>query len=168
MNLISNIHAILILDISGNKVLAKYYDNDTSRDTRKYERQLFLKTRTNKSRDEVFMIDNSMVVHRLILDNHIYVVGSREESPLVLDKTLNCFAETINTLITRNSDNGTLHDSIDQIILALDEICDQGMLLEVDPNIVIDRVCLEGGASEQSLAQVLQNAAEIRFPWIRS
>ena len=107
-----------------------------------------------QARDENFLIDSSMVVHRLISDHHIYIVDAKDENPLVLGRALNCIAEAINILISRNPDSS----------FAFDEIFDQGILLEVDPNLIIDRVCLT--TMDQSLTQVFQSAAEIRLPWV--
>lgn len=168
MSVVNTLKAILIFDLTGKRVIAKYYDEDKTRDVKKFERQLFQKTRVNKKQDEVLMIEGSLVLHKLISDHHIYVVGTKDENPLILDKALRCLAESINTLVSRNPDSSSLQGNLDQIILALDEICDQGVLLETDPELVIDRVCLEGRPGDQSLAQVFQSAAEMRFPWIRS
>lgn len=167
----NHIKAIIIFDLKGQRVLAKYYDESSLpvRSTKKFEQQLFTKTRTSKAKGEIFLIENSLAIHRLICDHHIYVVGARDENPMVLDKTLNCLVESISTLINNNPDYKTFHDNLDQIILALDEICEQGTLLEVDPELVIDRVSSQVGMGEQqSLTQVLQSAADMWTPWMRS
>lgn len=166
MNVLNAIKAIVIVDLTGRRALAKYYDGEL-RDTNKFERQLFARTKANRSKDGIFILDNSIVIHRFASDHHIFMVGARDENPLILDRVLNCLIEVLNILMNRNPDKKTFHDNLDQIIIALDEICEQGTLLETDPNLVIDRVCLDSGVAEQSLAQVLQSAAEIRFPWIR-
>lgn len=153
------------MDLSGRRALANYYDDNIN--NTKFERNLFLKTRSPKARDDVFIIDNSLVVHRFISELHIYVVGNRLENPLVLDRILNCLVEVTSTLMNQHPENKTLSEDIKSFIMAFDEICDRGIPLETDPNLVLDRVFLKDGVAEQTLVQVLQSATEIRFPWLK-
>lgn len=166
MDILGSIKAIIILNLGGKRALAEYYDDKI--DARKFEQQLFLKTRNQKTGNDIFIIDDSLIVHRFISELHINVVGNKKENPLILDRVLGCLVEVITTLMNRNPEQKTLFGNLDQFILALDEICDRGILLETDPSLVLERVCLRDGIAEQSLAQVLQSATEIRFPWIRS
>ena len=51
-----------------------------------------------------------------------------------------------------------VQDKMDLVLLALDEICDSGILLETEPEVVVSRVQLRGDAdlplAEQTVAQV--------------
>ena len=149
-----NIKAIILLNLNGKRALAKYYD--ASLDPRKTESQLFQKTRNQKKRNEIFVSDNSLVVYRFISDIHMYVVGSKNENPLILERTLNCLVEVTSTLLNRKPESKTLTENLTQVILAFDEICDTGILLETDPNLVLERVCLKESVAEQSLAQMFK------------
>jgi len=62
-------------------------------------------------------------------------------------------------------------DNLDLLLLSIDEILDDGLVLETDSAIVVGRVCMvgqgaEGGAgkdvplSEQSFSQALQTARD--------
>lgn len=164
MDIISNLKAIIIFNLNGKRALAKFYDEKF--DTKQFERQLYAKTKSQKTRDEVFAIDDALIVHRCVSELHIYVVGSRKENPLILDKVLSCLAEVASTLLSKGTENKPLTDHLGQFILAFDEICDQGTILETDPNLVLDRVCLKENVAEQTLASVLQSASDMRFPWI--
>lgn len=51
-----------------------------------------------------------------------------------------------------------VQDKMDLVLLALDEICDSGILLETEPEVVVSRAQLRGDAdlplAEQTVAQV--------------
>ena len=52
---------------------------------------------------------------------------------------------------------------LENIFLALDEICDQGIVMEIDPQAVFDRLAIRGEdipLSEQNITQLYQQAKE--------
>ena len=165
MDSMSSFKAIILFNLNGTRAIAKYYDERLN--TKQFERQIYAKTKSQKTKDEVFVINDALIVHRCVIDLHIYVVGDRKENPLILDRVLTCLAEVSSTLLTKGNERKPIVDNISQFILAFDEICDQGIILETDPNLVLDRVCLRDNVAEQSLASVLQSASDqMRFPWI--
>ena len=61
----------------------------------------------------------------------------------------------------------TLVENLDLLLLSIDEIIDDGLILETDSNLVVGRVCMVGGGdnkdvplSEQSFTQALQTARD--------
>lgn len=163
----NTVKAIIVLGLDGKRVLANYYNDQIN--PSQFDKKIFSKTKSHKTRDELLIEDDLMVLHRCVVDLHMYVVGGRNENPLILDRVLCCLAEVVSTLSSRNVESKSVFDHLDQIILAFDEICDGGVVLETDPSHVLQRVCLREGVAEQSMAQVLQSATEhIKFPWIRS
>ena len=56
-----------------------------------------------------------------------------------------------------------LMDNMDSVVLAIDEICDNGILLETDPANVAQRVCLrdtEVPLGDQTVFDVLRSARD--------
>ena len=141
-NVINSIKAIIILQVDGRRRVAKYYDEQLNKDSKGFERRLFAKTKNPKAKDEIIVLDGVLVVHKFMTDSHLYVVGGRNENPLVLDSLLNCLVEiTDGKLSSNNSSNDGLQlDDLSRVILALDEVCDSGMILETDPNLVLQRI----------------------------
>lgn len=150
MNVMNTIKAIIILQMDGRRTLATYYDETLN--SRQFERRLFAKTKTPKAKDEILAVDGVLVVHKFNKDSHIYVVGSRSENPLVLDSVSNCLVEVIKKLSSDSSLGNTVLDNLKRVILALDEMCDGGMILEVDHNLVIDRIKPTSVEEESSMA----------------
>lgn len=151
MSITSTVRAIIILQTDGRRTLAKYYDDKLNQ--KQFERRLFGKTKTPKAKDEIVVLDGVLVVHRFLTDSHIYVVGGRNENPLVLDTVLNCIVEVIGSLSSNNLSSNTVLDNLSRVILALDEICDGGIILEIDPNLVLQRITSVNEDTVESVAQ---------------
>ena len=147
------IKAILVLDNDGKRLIAKYYDDGSGqqqlsdvKSQKEFEKALF--TRTYKTNSEIIMLENLTCVFRSNVDLHFYVIGSTNENEIILLTVLNCVFETLNQLLRRNLEKKFLLDYMDYVMLALDEICDSGILMEFDPSSVMQRVCMRGGGAD--------------------
>uniref|UniRef100_T1JLE9 Coatomer subunit zeta n=1 Tax=Strigamia maritima TaxID=126957 RepID=T1JLE9_STRMM len=157
------IKAIALLDNDGNRMLAKYYDNTfpTVKEQKAFEKNLFNKT--HRANAEIIMLDGVTCVYRSSVDLFFYVMGSSHENELILVSVLNCLYDSVSQILRKNVEKRSLLDNLDIIMLALDEICDGGILLEADPSSVVQRVALRTDdipLGEQTVAQVFQSARE--------
>jgi hypothetical protein len=92
-----------------------------------------------------------------------YVVGSQHENELMLLSVLNCVYDSVSQILRKNVEKRALFENLDVVLLALDEICDGGIILEADPNAVVSRVAIRTDdipIGEQTVAQVFQSAKE--------
>merc|ERR1712002_36480 len=157
------IKAILILDNDGKRIITKYYDDSfaTSKEQLLFEKNLFNKT--HRANAEIIMLDGFTVVYRSNVDLFFYVVGSSNENALILVSVSNCFYDALNIMLKRNVEKRSLLDNLDGAFLSLDEVCDQGIILEVEPTAIAQRVSIRSDElpiGEQTVAQVLQTAKE--------
>ncbi|CAF0733841.1 unnamed protein product [Brachionus calyciflorus] len=157
------VKGILLLDNDGNRLLGKYYDSTfpTIKEQRAFEKILF--TKTHKANGEIIMIDGLTIVYRSIVDLHFYVIGSTSENEIILVSVLNCFYDTISLILKRGVEKKALIDYMDTCTLALDEICDSGIILEIDPMSVMQRVSVresDVALGEQTLFDVLKMAKD--------
>ena len=70
---------------------------------------------------------------------------------------LNCVFDAVSLILRKNVEKRALFENLDIIMLAMDEICDGGIVLESDPNTVVNRVALRTDdipLGEQTVAQV--------------
>lgn len=152
----NTIKAIIILQTDGRRTLAKYFDDKIN--PKQFERKLFTKTKTPKAKDEIIVLDGFLIVHKFVTDSHFYIVGGRNENPLVLDNVLNCLTEVVGSFSSNNSSielyilDNTVLDNLSKVILALDQICDGGLILEVDPNLVLQRIRSSNEDTMESMA----------------
>jgi len=75
------------------------------------------------------------------------------------------FFDTISKLLRNQVDKRTMLENLDSVLLALDELVDDGIILEADPAILSSRASMKGAESdlpitEQTLSQALQSAKE--------
>uniref|UniRef100_A0A914V8U8 Coatomer subunit zeta n=1 Tax=Plectus sambesii TaxID=2011161 RepID=A0A914V8U8_9BILA len=166
-----SVKGIAILDQDGNRVLAKYYDDTfaTVKEQRAFEKSLFSKT--SKANGEIILLDGLICVYRSNVDLYFYVMGSSQENELILVNVLNGLYEAISTILRKNVEKKALLDNMDAAMLALDEICDDGVVLETDAASVVSRCLLRPddlAFGDQSISQVgmsLLGSAKEQLKW---
>ncbi|CAN8013494.1 unnamed protein product [Ixodes persulcatus] len=135
----------------------QYYDNTfpSVKEQKAFEKNLFNKT--HRANAEIIMLDGLTCVYRSNVDLFFYVMGSNHENELILCSVLNCLYDSINQILRKNVEKKVLLDNLDIIMLALDEICDGGIILEADPAAIVQKVALRTDdipLGEQTVAQV--------------
>jgi len=76
---------------------------------------------------------------------------------------LNCFYDSLSHMLRKNVEKRNLIDNMDGVLLAVDEICDNGIILECDSIAVAQRISIRYDdlpLGEQTVASVLQSAKE--------
>ncbi|XP_036196768.1 coatomer subunit zeta-2 isoform X1 [Myotis myotis] len=151
------IKAVFILDSDGRRLLAKYYDDTfpSMKEQMAFEKNVFNKT--NRTDSEIAFFGGMTIVYKSSIDLFLYVVGSSQENELMLMSVLTCLFESLNHVLRKNVEKRWLMDNMDGAFLVLDEIVDGGVILESDPQQVIQKVNFradDGGLTEQSVAQV--------------
>ncbi|CBY35126.1 unnamed protein product, partial [Oikopleura dioica] len=103
------------------------------------------------------------IVYKANVDLLFYVIGSSNENELLLDSVLNCLYDSISMLLRKNVEKRQMLKQLDGVFLAVDEICDGGIVMEIEPQAVIDKVAVgreDLPLTEQTVAQVFQSAKE--------
>ncbi|EFA75863.1 longin domain-containing protein [Heterostelium album PN500] len=145
-NFLYSVKYFFILDNKGNRIIAKYYSNDFENVNKQkaFEKRIFEKTA--KAYSNVI----------------IYVVGDRDQNELALLHVINSFTETLHSLSENGINKKTILDNINLTLLTLDEIIDEGIVLESDPTVIADRVGIrvegEQDDLDQSISQVITSA----------
>ncbi|XP_036613592.1 coatomer subunit zeta-2 [Trichosurus vulpecula] len=157
------VKAVFILDNDGHRLLAKYYDDTfpSIKEQKAFEKNVFNKT--NRTDSEIAFFGGMTIVYKSSIDLFLYVVGSSQENELMLMSVLTCLFDSLNHVLRRNIEKRSLVENMDGAFLVVDEIVDGGVILENDPQQVIQKVNFrvdDSGLSEQSVAQVLQSAKE--------
>lgn len=170
-----SVNAFFILDHEGKRVLAKYYTRApnsyalkhyaTQADQRKLEKAIFKKTSKGKCQ-EILLYEGNVVLYKKFSDVFIYLLGLSEENELLLSAALEGFCSTLTGLLNQPIDKRSIVEDIDSVAIALDEVIDDGVVLEVDPELVLMRVTQRAPDSsdiqlnEQSLLQAYNTAKE--------
>uniref|UniRef100_A0A5F9C3L6 Coatomer subunit zeta n=1 Tax=Oryctolagus cuniculus TaxID=9986 RepID=A0A5F9C3L6_RABIT len=152
------IKAVFILDNDGHRLLAKYYD-DTFPSVKEqvvFEKNVFNKT--SRTESEIAFLGGMTIVYKSSVDLFLYVVGSSQENEV------NSGGLTCLSALRKNVEKRWLLENLDGAFLVLDEIVDGGVILESDPQQVVQKVNFradDGGLTEQSVAQV----SALGLPW---
>ncbi|KAK2073625.1 hypothetical protein P8C59_007896 [Phyllachora maydis] len=152
-----SVNAILILSTeNGERVFAKYYSpphhatgqaNQPATESpyadlkaqKAFEKGLLEKAGKGAS-GEIILYDNRVVLYKIESDVGIYVVGNADENEVLLYNALLALRDTLHLLYRANVDRRTIVENYDLTGLAIDELCDDGVILETDPTIILSRV----------------------------
>ncbi|OAA73221.1 coatomer zeta subunit [Cordyceps fumosorosea ARSEF 2679] len=96
--------------------------------------------KTAKQTGDIILYDNRIVLYKLESDVMIYLVGAADENEILLYNTLLAFRDSLHLLFKQSVDKRTIIENYDLVSLAIDEIVDDGIILETDPTIVVQRV----------------------------
>jgi hypothetical protein len=133
-----------------------------------FETTLYRKTKHTNARSEaeIIMLEKNVAVFRASSETRFYVVGSNVENELILTAVLDGLYQALNTLLRNQTDRRTVLDSLELVILTIDELVDGGMILETDPNAIVSRVLMRGidggqvPLTELTIGQALTSARE--------
>ncbi|KAE9967942.1 hypothetical protein EG328_007892 [Venturia inaequalis] len=154
-----SINAILILSADdGSRLYSKYYQSPhpplgTPAGSTNYagasayptlsSQKAFetgLREKTVKTNADVILYDNRVVTFKTEGDVILYVVGSADENEILLFNAILALRDSLTILLKSSVDKRTILENYDLVTLAIDELCDDGVLLETDPVTVSMRV----------------------------
>ncbi|KAK6182895.1 hypothetical protein SNE40_010477 [Patella caerulea] len=158
------IKALAILDNDGNRLMAKYYDETfpTAKEQKVFEKNLFNKT--HRANAEIIMFEGLTCVYKSNVDLFFYVIGSTQENELILASVLNALYDAVSQILRKNVEKRALLENLDAVFLAVDEICDGGIVLEADSTAIVHKVAIRNDdipLGEQTVAQQLSRKLEV-------
>ncbi|POW07453.1 hypothetical protein PSTT_08235, partial [Puccinia striiformis] len=149
--------AVILLDSDGHRLIAKYFDpphigNPSSNNNepnkknpsshglnqRAFEHTIWDKTR--KSTGDILLIQNHLVLYKSIIDITVYVIGQEGENELMLQTLLNSFFDALSLLLRNQVEKRAVLENLDLVSLCLDEMVDDGIILETDSVAIASRV----------------------------
>ncbi|KAF2772671.1 snare-like protein [Teratosphaeria nubilosa] len=153
-----SVNAILIISTDdSSRILTKYYSPPHPpanavqnhnfpganpypqlKDQKAFEKGLLEKTA--KQTSDVILYDNRVVVFKMESDVMLYVVGGADENEVMLYNVVLALRDSLNILLKNSVDKRTLIENYDLASLCIDEIVDDGIILETDPVIIANRV----------------------------
>ncbi|XXG94948.1 hypothetical protein Hte_001207 [Hypoxylon texense] len=156
---LSSVNAIIILNVDdGSRIFAKYYSAPHHAPTatstahhhqpsgpfadvksqKTFEKGLLDKTA--KQTGDIILYDNRIVLYKMESDVMMYVVGGVDENEVLLYNVILALRDSLHLLFKQSVDKRTIIENYDLVSLAIDEIVDDGIILETDPTIIVQRV----------------------------
>ncbi|KAI1740040.1 snare-like protein [Xylaria scruposa] len=96
--------------------------------------------KTSKQTGDIILYDNKLVLYKMESDVMMYVVGGAEENEVLLYNVILALRDSLHLLFKQSVDKRTVVENYDLVSLAIDEIVDDGIILETDPTIIVQRV----------------------------
>jgi len=146
-----SISAFAALDTDGNRVLAKYYKHkntpavigdgksfSTLKDQRAFEKGLWEKTK--KPGGDIILYESHLVLYKHSLDLIFYIIGPATENELMLNSALQAFFDAASLLLRNQPEKRSVLENLDMVLLCLDEVIDDGIIIETDSTTIASRV----------------------------
>ncbi|KAI0430203.1 snare-like protein [Xylaria sp. FL1042] len=99
-----------------------------------------LHEKTAKQNGDIILYDNKVVLYRTESDVMMYVIGGADENEVLLYNVILALRDSLHLLFKQPVDKRTVVENYDLLSLAIDEIVDDGIILETDPANIVQRV----------------------------
>lgn len=139
------VSAALVLGSGGKRLYAKYYRTQDASQTYKtpqqqatFEQAIYSKI--NKLHQDVILYDNHLITYKQTNDVILVIVGAISENESMLYSLTNNINEALSILLDNSLDSSTVLEKYDMVCLCFDEAIDDGVVLEIDPAIIVSRV----------------------------
>ena len=114
---------------------------------------------------EIIMLDGLTILYKSSVDLFFYVMGSSYENELLLMSALDVLFDSLNIILKKEFEKKALMEHLDMVMMAVDEICDQGILLEHDPEVFfeqneanIETNCRAGGCEQSDSSELRRSS----------
>ena len=139
---VPTIKAVLLIDLDGKRIYSKYYEKNpivTLNKQHEIENKIS-KTISQKGNNELFLLDKYIVLYKTISDVIIAVLTDPQENELFVLQALNCIVNGFEMIFEKGFDKKIALEYYDKIAIAIDEVIDDGIILETDPEEMANRV----------------------------
>ena len=145
-----SISSVVILDADGERIAARYYtpQYNTLALQQAFEKSLLGKAIKEQTMDEadIVIFDGLITVFRGGKDVFLFVTGDQDENEIILVDVLNALHSALSSLMP--VDRRSMMDKLDVVLLALDELVDGGVILEIEPSAIVNRVGMRGADAD--------------------
>ncbi|CDU17296.1 coatomer subunit zeta, putative [Plasmodium yoelii] len=89
---------------------------------------------------EILSSNQYIILSLLINDIYIFIVGDENNNELILYEIMKSIQDSLNSITNNNIGKKQLIDKLDSVYLLLDEIIDNGIVMETNPNVIVNRL----------------------------
>ena len=91
-------------------------------------------------------VDNYVAIFRCYSDMTIFIIGHSEDNELILGQVLDCMHECFDRIFRKGIERRALIENMSGVILVIDELLDQGIVMHLDPAMILARIDTKGKA----------------------
>lgn len=112
---------------------------------------------------EVLIKDGYCVLYQFVSDVFFYVIASDNENELIVASVLEAVVGAVQLLLRDAIDSQTIMERLNYVMLVVDEVIDEGLILELDPQEVSNRVLMHGEGEELGLGPISEQSLQTAF-----
>ncbi|CAK7897709.1 coatomer subunit zeta [[Candida] anglica] len=138
---LKTVSACLILDSHGSRLYSKYYSKEayaTQTQQLEFEANVFKKV--YKQNQDIILYDNHLITYKQSNDVVLILVAALSENESLIYSLTSNLIDALNILLDNTLDEVTILEKYDLVSLCIDETIDDGIILEIDPAIIVSRV----------------------------
>ena len=95
--------------------------------------------------NNIMNVDAYVACFRCYEDLAIYVLGDgKQDNVLILASVLDTIHECFNTVFKNNIERKSLINNMTGVILVIDELIDQGVIMQLEPTVILQRITSKG------------------------
>eukprot|EP01051_Picozoa_sp_SAG22_P003952 SAG22_NODE_203_length_15320_cov_14.023516_1_plen_194_part_00 len=144
-----HIDVILLLDSDGKRIYGKYSGEKyaTAEQQSEFEKNLYSKTKNTHARTEaeIILLNKQIIVYMFSTDVYLYVGGDHNENELILATMLSALYDTLDTMLRHQVDHRNIMDNLGIVLMTLDELVDNGVIMEHDSSVIVSHVSSRDG-----------------------
>ncbi|KAL4511606.1 hypothetical protein ABPG72_012451 [Tetrahymena utriculariae] len=189
---ISKVFSVAVLRNDGSRIYSKYYNQcfpeyfSTVKEgdlkdlsvQKAFEKNIFEKSRKlvnikamKPSDTEIFGYGRFTILFKILSDVQIYIMADPDENEALLAAALKCLVDSMSNFSKEQINNKIVCENYEGLILIIDEIIDQGIIVNIEPDVIISRYTMldcddalkagvgQAGQSQANTASSSQNSS---------
>ncbi|VWU48504.1 coatomer subunit zeta, putative [Hepatocystis sp. ex Piliocolobus tephrosceles] len=111
---------------------------------------------------DIIVLETYTILFLSVNDINIYVVGDETNNELILNELLLTVHQSLLSVTNNKIDRKHLLNKLNSVYLLLDEIADSGIIMETNPNVIINRLYMQEGDFQEptALNQAISSAKD--------
>ena len=101
------------------------------------------KTENEPSSTEIVLVDDFLVLLRLVNDVLLAVIAREDQNDLLMAEYMATFHNTLSAVLGNNVCKKKIQDRLDMVFLVIDESLERGYLFEMDPPTIVSRINMD-------------------------
>ena len=145
-NIACLIKFIIILDNNGKLIYGKYFIDKDQERQREFEKQLCFQVKNlniTQGELDIFNIDDYNVFIKIIGEIAYFIGVNEEDNECLGYNFCMIFENCLGSVISDNFDRKKIFDNLDKIMLIIDEMVDNGLIINTDPDSIQKLISLQ-------------------------
>ena len=110
--------------------------------------------------DGFFTLDHQIAFFRVYDDISVYVISNEDDNELVISEVLDTLHEWFDEVFAHIIDRESLTNNMTAVILSIDELIDNGIIMSLDSQTILERINIKFSDSKGSKKEKVEKKEE--------